>query len=110
MADRRNGLRFEIVGRLRGTVVAEPSVRLHNISRGGALVEAPWSLPPDSVHTIRLESDQQVSTVDARVCHVRQTWDTERFLIGLEFVTTDGAAASQIERLVARRSANAEPA
>jgi hypothetical protein len=98
VADRRNGLRFEIVGRLRGTLVAEPAVQLHNISRGGALVEAPWPLSHGSVHTLRLESDTHVGTADARVCHVRQQWDTGRFLIGLEFVGIDAALTEHLER------------
>jgi hypothetical protein len=103
VADRRTGLRFEIMGRLRGTLVAEPAVHLHNISRGGALVEAAWPLPHGSVHTIRLESDRHVSTVDARVCHVRQSWDTGRFFIVLEFVALEPGLVVQLERLVSRQ-------
>jgi hypothetical protein len=105
VADRRNGLRFEIVGRLRGTLVAEPAVQLHNISLGGVLVEAPWPLSHGSVHTIRLETDKHLATADARVCHVRQQWDTGHFLIGLEFVGADAALTAQLEHYAASQVA-----
>lgn len=108
MPDRRAGLRFEIVGRLRGSLVAEPSLQLLDVSRGGALVEAAWPLPPGSVHTVRLESDHHVSTVDARVCHVRETWNGERFLMGLEFVSLDAPLAEYFERLSTLAAPNDE--
>ena len=110
MTNRRAGLRFEIIGRLRGTVAAEPAVRLHNISRGGALIEAPWPLPEHSICRVRLDSDRQFAMLEARVCHVRQAYPEQRFLIGLEFLSLEERAAEQIDGFVARQSSsNAEP-
>jgi c-di-GMP-binding flagellar brake protein YcgR len=102
--DRRSVIRFEIVGRLRGSLAADARVHLQNISRGGALIEAPWPLAQDSVHAIRIDSDEHFATVDARVCHVRQTYTGQQFLIGLEFLSIDEALGQHIERLAARQS------
>jgi hypothetical protein len=100
--DRRNAIRFEIVGRLRGSLAAEPPVRLRDLGRGGALIEAPWSLVPNTVHNVRIDSDQHLLAIDARVSHVRRSYAGNSYLIGLEFLHVDDAASTQIERLVAR--------
>jgi hypothetical protein len=89
MSDRRQRLRFEIVGRLRGTLVTEERLRVRNVSPAGALIEAPWPLPVDSVHAVRIESDTNVSSVEVRVRHVRAESDDERYLIGLEFLAPE---------------------
>ena len=102
VSNRRAGLRFEIIGRLRGTVAAEPAVRLINISRGGALIDAPCRLTEHSLCRVRLQSDRHLTTVEARVCHVRQAYPEHRFLIGLEFLSLEEPAAEQIEGLIAR--------
>ena len=102
MTDRRTSLRFEIVGRLRGSLAAESAVRVRNLSRGGALIEAPWSLPPNSVQSVRLESEHHVSKLEARVRHVRESYVGGHYLIGLEFLTVDGTVADQLEGVMLR--------
>jgi PilZ domain-containing protein len=87
--DRRIRARFEIVGRLPGTLAAEGQVRLRNASRGGALIETTAPLQRDTVLTVTIESDRRLATVQARVCHVRPTHLDDGFIVGLEFVGAD---------------------
>jgi PilZ domain len=100
VSDRRAGMRFEIVGRLRGSLATLEPLKVRNIGRGGALIEAPWSLTHDSVHTVRLASDEQLSMFQARVCHIKPAEDMlGRFLIGLEFLGVDQPILDEIETL-----------
>lgn len=91
VTDRRTSLRFEIFGRLRGSLATTQPVRLHDISPGGALVELSFALPVDSQHSVQLASDGQVATVEARVRHVRPSFEVGRFLVGLEFTGPEHA-------------------
>ena len=102
VADRRSNLRFEIVGRLRGTLAVEEAVRVHNVSPGGALVEVSWSPSLDAHYTVHLESDRHLANVEARVCHVRPSaLSGSRYLVGLEFlVAATDAAPGEIERVL----------
>ena len=86
MTDRRSSIRFEIVGRLRGSLATAQPVRLQDISPGGALVELSYPLPVDSQHTVQLGAHGHVSVLDVRVRHVRSAIEVGRYLIGLEFV------------------------
>lgn len=95
--DRRTKARFEIVGRLPGTLAAERPVRLINVSLTGALIETAAPLQPDSIFNVTLESDQQVATIRARVCHVRRTHLDDGYLVGLEFL---GADPHDMDRLI----------
>ena len=93
MSDRREQPRFEIIGRLRGSVATAEPVRVLNVSTGGALVEAPWTLPLESVVTIRMRSGAAQHDARVRVRHVRPSWDDGKgFLVGLEFVAGESAS------------------
>jgi c-di-GMP-binding flagellar brake protein YcgR len=89
LTDRRTSLRFEIVGRLRGTLATAEVVRLHDISPGGVLVEVPFLLPVDSQHAMQVTTDEHVSTLEGRVRHVRPAFEMGRYLVGLEFTTPE---------------------
>ena len=89
MADRRTSLRFEIVGRLRGSLLTAEAVRLHDISPGGALVEVPFLMPVDSEHAVQLVTFDHVANLTSRVRHVRPAFEMGRFLVGLEFTTSE---------------------
>ena len=89
MTDRRLTLRFEIVGRLRGSIATAEPVRLHDISPGGALVEVPFSLPVDSQQGVQVVTEDHVSAIEARVRHVRPAFEMGRYLVGLEFTTPE---------------------
>jgi len=99
VADRRASLRFEIVGRLRGSLATTQRVRLHDIGPGGALVELPFPPAVDSEHRVQVDVDGQTTDVDARVRHVRPAFETGRFLVGLEFTTTEQPLADALGRL-----------
>jgi hypothetical protein len=99
--DRRRGLRFEIVGRLSGSAATVETLRVRNISPSGALVEAPFTLPLHSWHTVHLGADQMLGTVDVRVCHLGASDTPASYLIGLEFVAADPDTTSRLERLIA---------
>jgi len=90
VSDRRGQPRFEIVGRLRGSVASLEQLPLINLSAGGALIESPWPLAAESVHSIRLKSGAAMQDVMVRVRHVRPTWrsgEGQRYLVGLEFLS-----------------------
>jgi PilZ domain len=89
VTDRRTSLRFEIVGRLRGSLATSQPVRLHDVSPGGALVEMAFPPAVDSQHAVYVRWDHHVSTIEARVRHVRPSFEMGRFLVGLEFTPPD---------------------
>jgi hypothetical protein len=99
--DRRRGLRFEIVGRLSGSAATVETLTVRNISPSGALVEAPFTLPLHSWHTVYLGSEAMLGTLDVRVCHLGASDTPASYLIGLEFVAPDPETTSRIERLIA---------
>jgi hypothetical protein len=89
VTDRRSSLRFEIVGRLQGSLATGESVRLLDVSPGGALVEVPFPLPVDSQHPVQVVTFDHVSMLEARVRHSRPAFEMGKFLIGLEFTTPE---------------------
>ena len=107
MTDRRTKARFEIVGRLPGSLLAEQSVHVVNVSVSGALIETSAQLQPESEFNITLESHSHLAKLRARVRHVRRTHLDDGFLVGLEFL---GGEPSDIERLVAVEASYADGA
>jgi c-di-GMP-binding flagellar brake protein YcgR len=99
VADRRQRVRFEIVGRLPGSITTAATVQVHNLSRGGVLVRSHWPLNVDGLHTVRLGLLDEFSTLQARVRHVRRAPASDDYLIGLEFIDAEPRAAAQLERL-----------
>jgi PilZ domain len=95
--DRRTKARFEIVGRLPGSLATERRVHLHNVSVSGALIETAAPLQPDTIFSVTFESDKHLATLRARVCHVRRTHLDDGYLVGLEFL---GAEPGEMERLL----------
>lgn len=106
MPDRRSKTRFEVVGRLPGTLATERPVRLHNVSPSGVLIETLAPLQPDTVINVTLESDHHLSTVRARVCHVRRTHLDDGYLVGLEFLNPE---AREMERFFKHGQPNRVP-
>ena len=98
--DRRRGLRFEIVGRLSGSVATVEPVTVLNICAAGALIEAPFTLALNSWHSIRLGAEATFGALDARVCHVAAAKSPSRYLIGLEFVAPDPLTAGRLDQIV----------
>jgi c-di-GMP-binding flagellar brake protein YcgR len=97
VSDRRTKARFEIVGRLPGTLATERRVQILNLSAFGALIETPTPLQPETEFNIVLESDRHLATLRARVRHVRPTHLDDGYLVGLEFLE---AGPGDVERLL----------
>ena len=104
MSDRRTKARFEVVGRLPGSLATERRVPVLNVSLSGALIETSAPLQPETEFNITLESDRHLATLRARVRHVRPTHFNDGYLVGLEFVD---AAPGEVERLIGSGSSNA---
>jgi hypothetical protein len=93
-------MRFEIVGVMRGTVATDEPLGVRNVGQGGALVEAPWPLSENSVHTVRLEIESTLAVLDARVCHVSRPERAGSYLIGFEFIADDPPALEGLQALL----------
>ena len=106
--DRRSRVRFEVFGSFWGTFDSSGSVELRDLTPHGALIEANQPLAIESVQSVCFIWDGQPAVADARVRHVRHSeTDKNRFLMGIEFVSTSTAFLEAVDRLIAFRSASA---
>ena len=104
--DRRSRVRFEVFGAFWGTFDAGESVRVHNLTHHGALIEAHQPLAVESVQRVCLVLDGQPTLADARVRHVTQSTTSSgrvRFFMGMEFLSASGAFNEAIDRLTTYR-------
>jgi hypothetical protein len=98
--DRRAGPRFDVVGRLPGSIVTGLSLRVLNISRGGAFVESQWPLVVGAAHQVRLECAVEQNAVAVVVRRVEFKPDRDPpYLIALEFAAPPDRLYEQIDRL-----------
>lgn len=100
LGDRRGRPRFEIVGDLWGTLDTVIGMPLVNVGRGGALVQSPVPLTPDSIHHVAVSCDGQQTPTSVQIRHVRPiaTLDGQQhFLIGLAFLSMPAALLAQID-------------
>lgn len=103
LGDRRNRVRYEIVGQLWGSLETFEPMEVHNISQGGALVETRLPLNADSVQRLRLTAHEQTLDLQARVAHVSQRQDVtapENYLVGVEFLALPQPALEYIDGYV----------
>ena len=110
--DRRSRIRFEAFGQFWGTFDAGDSVRVHDLTRYGALVESSQPFAVESIQRICLVIDDQPVFAAARIRHSRPIVDARgpRYLIGMEFLTESITFTDAVERLIARRERSSEPA
>ena len=106
--DRRARVRFEVFGAFWGTFDAGESVCVRNLTRQGALIEAHQPLAVESIQSVSLVLDGQPATADARVRHLEPLDDPDRYLVGVEFLSTSSAFCDAIDRLMAQRSSPTE--
>ena len=66
IGDRRGKPRFEIVGDLWGSIDTSTTLTLRNLGRGGALLDSPLPLAPDSIHWVTALADGQAHAVQNR--------------------------------------------
>ena len=103
--DRRTRLRFEVFGAFWGTLDAGDAVRVRNLTRPGALIEAHQPLAVESVQSVSLVLDGQPATAEARVRHLKPAgWDDDRYLVGVEFLSASTAFNDAIDRVMAQRA------
>lgn len=103
LGDRRAKPRFEFVGQLWGALDTTEPLRLRNLGRGGALLEARFAMQVDTVHRLRIATGDRTSDLQARVRHVTVSPDEAmpRYLIGLEFFALPPAAVEHVEQVMA---------
>jgi hypothetical protein len=100
IGDRRAKPRFEIVGELWGSADIVTSLPVQNLGRGGALLDSPLPLAPDSVHWVTAIADGQPHMLQIRVRHSTSVWNREehRYLIGVELVKLSPGVEEAIVR------------
>jgi hypothetical protein len=108
--DRRAHVRFEVFGAFWGTFDAGDAVRVYNLTKEGALIEAHQPLAVESIQAVCLMLDGQPAIADARVRHVRPSDERDRFLVGVEFLSATTAFLDAVERLMAYRATPTEHA
>jgi len=108
--DRRSRVRYETVGAFWGSFDAGDAVRMHNLSRHGALLEAHQPIAIESIQSVCLVFDGQPALATARVTHSAPTQQHDRYLVGVEFVAMSTAFNDAVERLMAFRALPTETA
>ncbi len=100
IGDRRLKTRFEIVGELWGSLDASATLSMRNVSAGGALLESPVPLVPESIYEASAYFDDEPQPVRFRVRHsVKMSGAREpRYLTGIEFVRVTAAVEAFIQR------------
>jgi hypothetical protein len=110
--DRRQNVRFEVVGELWGSLATTVAVRVRNVSQGGMLVESPRPLPGGVAYQVRVTSGGTALMVPARICHTRDgDGAASSYLVGFEFFDVPDEAARWFAGLAARErpAGRAEP-
>ena len=103
--DRRSP-RFEVVGSLSGTLMATQMLAVRNLSCGGALVQSPRPLIPNSKHTIELESAAGTVVLQARVVRATPSQGSA-YAIAFEFVDLHPTALEQIQQMLSLEASGA---
>lgn len=101
IGDRRSKPRFEIVGDLWGSIDATATMVVENLGKGGALLQSPLPLAPESVHWVTATADNQPHLVQIRVRHSTPALGQDgrpRFMIGVEFLKLSPAVEEAIMR------------
>ena len=93
VGDRRSAVRLEVVGALWGTLEVHKQARVRDLNHGGALLEYPIPVVPDTVHAVTFAHDGHRISMNVRVRHVRPARSHEGtivYLAGVEFLSTLG--------------------
>lgn len=96
-------MRYEIVGQLWGSLETFEPLEIHNLSRGGALLETHVPLSADSVHRLRFTVPDQTLDLQARVAHIIPRQDVtagDNYLVGVQFLGVPEQAARELDRVV----------
>jgi hypothetical protein len=109
IGDRRGKPRFEIVGDLWGSLETTASMLVHNLGRGGALLESPLPLASESVHWVTALAEGEPHQVQVRVRHSSPVTSGagQRFLIGVQFLKLSPGLEAAIVRHMGLANGNA---
>jgi hypothetical protein len=100
---RRQAVRFEVLGRMAGSVASMETLQLVNLGTNGALVESALPLPPNAEFKMQLVLDGHVSEATVkirRVNEIRRENGALRYRIGLEFLALSAEAEEAIHQFV----------
>jgi PilZ domain len=106
--DRRQAPRLEFVGDQWGSLDGQEALRLRNVGREGALVEAAASMPVGSIQAIRLVHESDSVDCRAAVRHFLPRSGSAGqllYLIGLQFLNLDEPAIAFVDKMLAAWSA-----
>lgn len=108
LADRRRRIRYEVVGVLRGTLEMAETVRVHNISGGGALIETTTPVRVGATQSIQMTIEGRTPRVTSRVRHVTPVDQSPepRYAVGVEFVSPPEALTSSVAGLISDGEGN----
>jgi hypothetical protein len=97
--DKRDTERVEILGELRGEVMAFQPMAMKEISRGGAQIETGFPLQLDSLHDFRLTLGERSIIIKGRVVHCSIS-DVDQEVVlyrsGVEFIEPPDRIATVI--------------
>lgn len=102
LADRRSAARYEVVGKLRGTLERSDTARVINISYVGALLETARALVVGAVQPVELTLDGPATRVSSRVrrlAAIGQPPKPVAYAIGVEFLSPPEALLAAIAHL-----------
>lgn len=99
-SDRRGRVRFEIVGELWGSIEARASLLVRNLGLGGALVESPVVLTPDTTHWLSADVGGEPQLLQVRVRHAAPGGLSLPCMAGIEFVGPSPAVEAFIRQQV----------
>lgn len=100
---RRQAVRFEVLGRMAGSVASMETLQLVNLGMSGALVESALPLPPNAEFKMQLVLDGHVSEATVkirRINEIRRENGSLRYRIGLEFLALSAEAEEAIQQFV----------
>ena len=101
---RRKTVRFEVLGRIAGSLASMETLQLVNLGASGALVESALPLPPNAEFTMQLVLDGHVAEATVKIRRVMETRRADgalRYRIGLEFLALSPETEQVIQQLVA---------
>ena len=105
---RRQALRFEVLGRMAGSLASMETLQLLNLGTSGALVESALPLPPNAEFKMQLVVDGHMSEATVkirRISEIRRENGAPRYRIGLEFLSLSIEAEEAIQQFVSPQHA-----
>jgi hypothetical protein len=103
LGDRREHLRFDVNGQLLASLDFGERVIVRNLTAGGMLIETSLTPAFSPVRAAQIAFDERHRPITVIVRHVSpagEAFESNRFLVGLEFVNLSPSQQVDLERLV----------